>query len=432
MSVAETKTNTAWNALFDRYDIAARVRADGSFLISANQIRDYREPRLMVKFDHRNNLPEAFRTNRLGILPVTRGDYRIGSFDLYAPLRRLSDSPKTIVPSGSLETLSGTAVTSETVALNLAFQVGITKSFLGGEELHQTAPGRMCATPFCFRVRTMSTAGHSTIETDGVQIEIDATYESWSSLVIVEAKLGEPDDFLVRQLYYPYRHFLNKGITKTIRPVFFTYNDGIFTLREYRFNDSDCYNSFAEIKAERFSIEARKMTRDELAGLMARTAPAADTSDIPFPQANDIGKVIRLCENIMVSGPMSKTDVEHFFQFTDRQADYYLNAAKYLGLLSYDARFSPQARLTESGAVVASHGGTDRDRYLAMIVLKHAAFRETLHAAMVSGSVPALEEIRRTLIRTNPWIGHEWNETFRRRASTVRTWVQWMIGLTEP
>ena len=386
----------------------------------------------MVKFDHRDNLPDVFRTNRLAILPVTRGDYRIGPFDLYSPLRRLSRPPKRIVLSGSLETLTDTAVTSETIALNLAFQAGITKSFLGGEDLHQTAPGRMGATPFQFRVRTTTHTGYSTIATSGVQIEIDATYETWSSLVIVEAKLGDPDDFLVRQLYYPYRHFIKAGVTKPIRPLFFTYSEGVFTLREFRFNDRYCYNSLAEVKAERFTIDIGKMTREELAGLMAQTVPTTDLPDIPFPQANDIKKVVRLCENIMVSGPMSKTDVERFFHFTDRQADYYLNAAKYLGLILYEARVMPQARLTEPGTIIASTGGARRDRNLAKLVLKHAAFRETLHAALLNGSVPDVETIRTTLLRTNPGIGQKLNGTFRRRASTVRSWVQWMLGLIAP
>ena len=431
MSLSASKTNTAWNALFSKYDIATRIRTDGSFLISADQIREYREPRLMAKFDHWKSLPEVFRANKLGILPVARGDYRIGPFELYAPLRRLSSSPKNIALSGSLETLSDTSVASETIALNLAFQSGITKSFLGGEDLRQTAPGRMGAKPFRFRIRSSLDATYSDIATNGVQIEIDATYETWSSLVLVEAKLGDPEDFLVRQLYYPYRHFINMGITKTIRPVFFTFSDGVFTLREYRFDDANTYNSLIEVKSERFVIETAKMKRNELADLMARTPPVTDSPDIPFPQANDIMKVVRLCENSLVSGPMSKTDIARLFGFSDRQADYYLNASKYLGLIAYDLRTS-RARLTESGTIVASHSGPQRDRYLATQILKHAAFRETLHTALLRGSLPDVEEIRRILLRTNPGIGYERNATFGRRSSTVRAWLEWMLGLTEP
>ncbi|MBQ3566120.1 MAG: transcriptional regulator, partial [Oscillospiraceae bacterium] len=46
--------------MFDKYDILNRIDMNGSFRISAAQIREYREPRLMAKFDHTVNLPGIF------------------------------------------------------------------------------------------------------------------------------------------------------------------------------------------------------------------------------------------------------------------------------------------------------------------------------------------------------------------------------------
>ena len=42
------------------------------------------------------------------------------------------------------------------------------------------------------------------IEVDRAQIEVDAGFEG-KNVWLVEAKIGEPEDFLVRQLYYPWR-----------------------------------------------------------------------------------------------------------------------------------------------------------------------------------------------------------------------------------
>ena len=75
--------DTAWEKLFDKYQILDRVDRDGQFQISASQIKEFREPRLMTKFDHRVNLPAIFRKHNLAILPVTRGDYVISSFSAY-------------------------------------------------------------------------------------------------------------------------------------------------------------------------------------------------------------------------------------------------------------------------------------------------------------------------------------------------------------
>lgn len=67
--------DTAWENLFDKYHILAEIERNGQFTISANQIKEFREPRLMTKFDHKVNLPTIFAENQLAILPVTRGDY---------------------------------------------------------------------------------------------------------------------------------------------------------------------------------------------------------------------------------------------------------------------------------------------------------------------------------------------------------------------
>ena len=75
--------DTAWQALFDKYDILDEIQSSGQFVISANQIKEFREPRLMTKFDHKVNLPTVFADNGLAILPITRGDYVISSFSAY-------------------------------------------------------------------------------------------------------------------------------------------------------------------------------------------------------------------------------------------------------------------------------------------------------------------------------------------------------------
>ena len=75
--------DTAWENLFDKYHILSEIERNGQFIISANQIKEFREPRLMTKFDHKVNLPAIFAANNLSILPITRGDYIISSFSAY-------------------------------------------------------------------------------------------------------------------------------------------------------------------------------------------------------------------------------------------------------------------------------------------------------------------------------------------------------------
>lgn len=85
--------DTAWENLFDKYHILSKIGRNGQFIISANKIKEFREPRLMTKFDHKVNLPAIFAENNLSILPITRGDYIISSFSAYKEF----DEPNTVV-----------------------------------------------------------------------------------------------------------------------------------------------------------------------------------------------------------------------------------------------------------------------------------------------------------------------------------------------
>lgn len=45
--------DNAWESLFEKYHIVEEISRNGAFGISASQIKEFREPRLMTKFDHK-------------------------------------------------------------------------------------------------------------------------------------------------------------------------------------------------------------------------------------------------------------------------------------------------------------------------------------------------------------------------------------------
>ena len=57
--MSRSRNDEAWEKIFARWDALEQIRENGVFRVSADQIREYREPRLMAKFDHRVNLPDA-------------------------------------------------------------------------------------------------------------------------------------------------------------------------------------------------------------------------------------------------------------------------------------------------------------------------------------------------------------------------------------
>ena len=75
--------NDAWKALLEKYHILEEIDRNGCFYIKASQIKEFREPRLMAKWDSTDALPEVLRKNKINILPDSRSSYVLSDFLLY-------------------------------------------------------------------------------------------------------------------------------------------------------------------------------------------------------------------------------------------------------------------------------------------------------------------------------------------------------------
>ena len=85
----ETKNDKAWSKLFEKYNILKEINDKGTFVISSTQINEYREARLMTKFDNTKTLPKLFKDNKLSILPISANNYIIGKFNLYKEIPKI-------------------------------------------------------------------------------------------------------------------------------------------------------------------------------------------------------------------------------------------------------------------------------------------------------------------------------------------------------
>jgi len=432
MALRLGKTESCWKKLFDKYNIVERVKQDGVFRITAEQIKEFREPRLMAKFDHKKNLPSAFFEHGFGILPVSRGDYLIGPFKLFTSHPKLDEGDPVIRASlpSTIESVSTDAISSEAVALNCAWDSKMLHSFLGEETLYPTLSGRMGASPFAFRIRDELGVRNSDISVDGAQIEIDAAYEGHGCLVVIEAKMNLAEDFIVRQLYYPFRHFSTMAVTKRVRTVYLTYSGGVFHLDEYSFEDPQDYNSITLVKSGRYTLGGSPLSRTELWKMLESTTSVPEPEGIPFPQADTFARVINLCERLAET-PMTKEDIEECYGFDSRQADYYYNAAAYLGLAKKEGGRGSCAVLTHDGRDWAALPSSMRNFELTSRILSHEPFRQVLRQALLRETVPEIGEIRNVLLSTNPMLGDACKATYGRRASTVRHWIQWMLNLAD-
>ena len=116
----KTTIDKAWEILFEKYNIVSNVSVLGSFQIKASQINEVKEARLMAKFDQSSQLPAIFKQNNFSILPISRGEYTIGNFNIYKKLEYKKTIPEKVdIPQ--LETLDHTNLYSEASALLFAY-----------------------------------------------------------------------------------------------------------------------------------------------------------------------------------------------------------------------------------------------------------------------------------------------------------------------
>lgn len=421
-----TKNDEAWNKLFEKYDILNKIEQNNSYKITAEQIIEFREPRLMTKFDHTINLPKIFIDNKLSILPVTRGSYIISHFNAYHNFETESlDIIRASLPS-YIQSLDYGEIKSEAIALNCAIASGIIADFIEDGSLLATVSGRMGSGKFEFDIQDLNTKSFQHINVENSQIEIDAAYEGENYLTILEAKRDLSKDFLVRQLYYPYRVWESK-VTKKVKPVFLIYSNGIYRMYEYAFENPNEYNSLVLVKQQNYSLEDTEISLNDIQIIMT-TVKYVDEPKVSFPQADVFERVINLCE-LLNEQDMTHDNVTKKYDFDARQTNYYTDAARYLGLLE-KARKNKVIKysLTPLGKKILNMCFKKRQLALCELILSHKVFNDVLQLYFSHGVMPEKCEIVGLMKRSKLYNVNS-DETFGRRASTIKNWIDWIVGL---
>jgi hypothetical protein len=421
-----TKNDKAWMQLFEKHNILDRINNYGQFEITSNQINEFREARLMTKFDHRINLPKLFLKDDLSILPVTRGSYIISKFDAYRNFEQTNDEIIMAKFPEYIQSIDHENITSEAMAINCAYASNILADFLDDEELMPTVNGRMGSDCFSFNILNTHTNSDMSIKVANSQIEIDGGYEGLNQLAIIEAKNFVSEDFLIRQLYYPYRLWSGK-VTKKITPVFLVYTNGVFSLFEYKFCEPYNYNSLILIKQKNYSIDAVAISLDDIIKVLRQVSHISEP-EIPFPQANSFKRVISLCE-LLSQNEMTKEDITSNYAFDPRQTNYYTDAGRYLGLIDKTREDDKIVfSLTSSGREIFCSKYKPRQIKLVEAILKHRVFAKSLQLYLNNLQTPTIKEITVIMKECNLF-NIESDETFMRRASTVTGWLNWIIEL---
>lgn len=420
----------AWERLFQTHHILDAIHRSGYFEIDADTIRTVREPRLMSKFDHQANLPEIFKENGLTILPISRSRYVIGTFESY---HRLSDTALDTKPigvpfPGAIETIDPAHLYSETAVLHCAYVSGIIDDVMQ-EKSWPTVSGRMSSGDFDFLISGHST-GDRRVFVTRAQVEVDAGYESPSTVMLIEAKNESVQDFLIRQLYFPYRLWKSK-VRKPVVPVFLTFSNDILSFFVFEFRDPEHYNSLVLLQRKNYSLTHEAITRQDIVDILT-TSNTIPEPPIAFPQADVFLRVVDLL-GILMENDLEKDDITVNYAFDKRQTHYYTTAGMYLGLIEkYQGRdHTVMFRLSTKGRRIMGYPYKKKYLGLASSILEHEVFQRVLRDYLSQGHPISLERIVQHM-KTSRLYHIEADSTYYRRAQTLAKWVDWIVSLQRP
>ena len=416
----------AWEKLFEKYNILGEIEEKGYFKITSKQINEYREARLMTKFDNSATLPDLFKQHNISILPITSNSYMIAKFKTYEKFEKDTQEIIKINFPEYIQSLDYNNITSEALAINCAYITKILEDFLEEEALVPTVSGKMGSGNFEFNINKIDENESINVIVENSRLEIDGGYEGFNSLALIEAKNYLSDDFMVRQLYYPYRLWKSK-ISKPVRPIYVVYSNGIFNVYEYRFKDDNDYSSIEFVKSKRYSIEDTEIEIQDIKTILDNIT-CVDEPEIPFPQADSFKRVINLCE-LLEDEEKTKKEITENYAFDERQTNYYTDAGRYLGLIEKrkddgEIIFS----LTDKGRNILKLKFKQRQLEFVKLILEHRAFKESMELYFERAEKPLTIDIVEIMKHCNLFNVSE-ESTYKRRASTVRGWIEWILDL---
>jgi hypothetical protein len=140
---------------------------------------------------------------------------------------------------------------------------------------------------------------------------------------------------------------------------------------------------------------------------------------IPYPQADNMNRLRQFVETAY-DGYTTKEEQVEINNFTERQVDYYVNAAQYLGLISkVRQNFLP----TTSGRLYNEIEGNKKNLFLIERMIAIPSIRGVF--STIDEDVLTIEIVIRSMRTAGVYLNPKATEP--RRAETIFSWIQWSI-----
>lgn len=417
----------SWDSFFfNQPGLLDKIHLNNLTYTTATNLKKFggREPRLMAKIDTLEERPKIFKDNCLSILPTKNKNYIIfkdiqqKSFYTFSKdessLPLINHSPAINV--NEFETYPGVNYINESQALDFALHSSIIRTFTHESDIFLTIRGRRYSSKFSVRLPDIS----ELVAIEGVQIEIDGGYESRDGIYLFEAKIGRRANFNVRQLLFPYLDWSSRT-RKPIIPIFFIYTNGLYYL--YKFSIGDSLDSLRLVEGRCFTIDDYRYSFTDVERvILSNQYGFRVTNRFPFPQANDMDKVI---DTVLLvnQGYSTKEEIASQFEFDERQGDYYGNAACFLGFL--DHLYNRYVITNVGKHIISEKSRSTRAFFILSLLSRYHAFYEILQKFVATNfnlNMMTPEYIASEISKFYPLS----DVTSLRRASTIKNWLNWV------
>jgi len=397
-----------WSDVIQRLNLD--LANDTVYYIKARQIKEItnEEPRLMVRMDRLEAVPRLFKDTNRFILSISRKEYALVRGLGFHKIERLPESP--IVHHTRLRFPSSTFNTeSESIFLDYANSCGLLQMITGQDSLALTFRGRTTTPSFSFHVNG------SKINVNGAQIEVDAGYESFDEMLLFEAKIGTPDSFNIRQIYYPFRTFLGKN--KITRNFFLCVEpkERTYSFWEYEFKPYDRLDSINFVHGMRVKISVTKMMTAK-----SFVAVNEDRNKINIPQADDVNKIIEFCLRVF-EGYDTSEKMRKILGLIKRQSSYYRQASEIIGLVEMND--GNKYRLTDIGEKLVQLQGEAKASLVCKLLLQFPVINEIFIDISSNRTKEVTRKEISNRIRKNSYIS---GSTVYRRTQTIVSWFRWI------
>jgi len=422
--------NDVWQEVLDQKQHQVARLTDDFMRITSSEVNNISKVlngpdfRNLAKFDKREDLPNVFQEKELNILPLSNREFAIGHFNEYTNFNREKTPNLLTFKLPSYDTLNTNVKKwNENSWINATSAVHAFDMAFDDEDLIHTLDGRMGSGKWAYEINSLR-GKLIKMTVRNATIEIDSVFETKKAIYIIEAKRVKESNFLIRQLYFPYRKLISdlNIVQKPIIPVFYEIDSQtqLAKIRLFEFQNSDNYNSIHEFKRFEFQFVDQKFeinTKSDFI-IYAKTVQTVPTKSNLFPQANDLSKVLALLLDLNEK-EMNVSEIALQFGFDVRQSDYYANVLVYFGLANKNSY--KKFALTTLGHRLANQPQAEKNAMFAREVVRdhlfNMAFMTHQKSDLTANSVYQLMKQENMTLSEN---------TLIRRASTIINYVKWI------